>query len=262
MPSPLAALAIATSLNHNSWYSHVVYAAVHRTQPGTDRNIRKCESIPVFEVVAVAASAGGITALKELIRGLPAEFPCPILVVQHLPPAVRYRSLLDKVLAGCTVLNVRWAQHGEVLRSGTILLAPQDHHLEIVRGGIVCLMGGNKVNGSRPAADPLFSSVAAHCGPKGIAVVLSGALRDGAEGAYNVAAAGGRVLVQSRESAFMPDMPSAAIRRGAVDFEFSPRMIAHSLIALTMAPGAAAWFQVRNRGGRHEAFAPFLPSSS
>jgi two-component system chemotaxis response regulator CheB len=127
---------------------------------------------------------------------------------------------------------------------------------------MVSVISGEKVNGSRPAADPLFASVAVHCRSRGIAVVLSGALGDGAEGAYKVAAAGGRVLVQSRETALVPDMPSAAIRRGAVDFEFSPRVIAHSLIALTMAPGAAAWFQVSDRGERYRAFAPFLTSNS
>lgn len=73
---------------------------------------------------------------------------------------------------------------------------------------------------------------------------MSGALFDGAQGAYDIAAAGGRVLVQDRETALAGDMPRAAINTGAADFCFSPAIIAQALIALVMAPGAAEWFQV------------------
>jgi two-component system chemotaxis response regulator CheB len=100
------------------------------------------------------------------------------------------------------------------------------------------------VNGSRPAADPLFESVAGQYREQGIAVILSGSLHDGANGAYEIAAAGGRVLVQDRETSLVCGMPLAAIRTGAVHFVLSPEMIARALITLVMAPGAAEWFRV------------------
>lgn len=221
-----------------------MYATVHKTEMDQDLNPRKNRGTAAFDVVAIGASAGGIGALQELIAELPEEFPCPILIVQHLPSAIRYLSVLDKVLGRCTKLNVKWAEPGEPLCAGSILLAPQDHHLEILHNQTVSLTRGSKVNGFRPAVDLLFHSVAAHYGSSGIAVVLSGGLWDGAKGARHVAAVGGRVFVQDRETAEMPEMPLAALRTGVVDFAFSPRMIAQTLIALTMARGAAAWFQV------------------
>lgn len=221
-----------------------MYATVHRTETGKDSTPYQYPWAGGFDVIGIGASAGGIGALQELLTELPEEFPCPILIVQHLPPAIRYRSVLDKVLGRSTSLNVKWAEAGETLCVGNILVAPQDHQLEILPNRTVSLTGGKKMNGYCPAVDLLFHSIAANYGKGGIAAVLSGALCDGAKGAYRVAEAGGRVLVQDRETAEMPDMPLAALRTGAVDFAFSPRMIAQTLIALTMAPGAAAWFQV------------------
>jgi two-component system chemotaxis response regulator CheB len=221
-----------------------VYGNVHKTRKGDDFSPRQFFEVCDFEVIAIAGSAGGIAPLKSLLTELPEDFPCPIVIVQHLPPVVRFRSALDQVLGRCTNLTVKWAEQGEALRAGTILLAPQDHHLEILKNGRISLSDGREVNRCRPAADPLFRSIAAHYGQKAIAVILSGALYDGAMGACEVARAGGRVLVQSRETAEQPDMPHAAICAGAVDFEFSPRIIARTLIALAMARGAAAWFQV------------------
>jgi two-component system chemotaxis response regulator CheB len=221
-----------------------MYATVHMTETGKDLAPMNIPGSGGFDVIGIGASAGGIVALQELLTELPEEFPCPILVVQHLPPSLRYRSALDEVLGRCTKLNVKWAETGEALRAGNVRVAPQDHHLQVLHSRTISLTSGQKVNGSRPAVDLLFDSIAANYGTRGIAVVLSGALWDGAKGACHVAAAGGRVLVQDRETAEMPDMPLAALRAGAVDFAFSPRMIARTLIALTMARGAAAWFQV------------------
>jgi two-component system chemotaxis response regulator CheB len=205
-----------------------------------------------FAVIGIAASACGIEPLHQLIRALPADFPCPVIVVQHLPASTQYRSTLDRVLAYRSTLTVKWAEHAEPLRPGVVLLAPQDCDLEISPNRAVKLLHGDRVNHVRPAADPLFASIAWNFGDAGVAVVLSGALNDGARGVCDIALAGGSVIVQERETAGMPYMPAAAINTGAVDFVLPPRMIAHALITLVMAPGAAAWFRV----GRVKALAP------
>jgi two-component system chemotaxis response regulator CheB len=227
-----------------------VYAGVHKQG--------------AIEVVGIAGSAGGIEALRELLGILPADFPCPIVIAQHLRPLAAYKSVLHRVLRSGAALCVKWAEDGEFLRAGCVFLAPQDRHVEIAPDRTIRLIRSGKVNGSRPAADPLFASIAREYGVWGAAVILSGCLWDGAAGAYQIGAAGGRVLAQDRQSSFASDMPMAAIHTGAVHFELSPEMIGRALITLAMAPGAAAWFQVWPKAltpPRHLSLRPWLPAS-
>jgi two-component system chemotaxis response regulator CheB len=199
---------------------------------------------PPFDVIAVAASAGGIQALSKLLVVLPEDFPTPIVVVQHLPQADEYRSVLDVILGRTTSLRVKWAADGERIGPGTVYLAPQDRHLSIDAASSVHLTPGPKINGVRPAADPLFASIAANFGRRAIAIVLSGALSDGAEGAWKIARSGGRVLAQDRASSQCFDMPKATWAGCGVDFMFAPAIIAHTLVNLVMVPGAADWLRV------------------
>lgn len=130
------------------------------------------------------------------------------------------------------------------MRSGTVFLAPQDQHLSVDSAGALHLTAGPKINRVRPAADFLFSSVAACFGTRAIAVVLSGGLWDGAAGAWEIARAGGRVLAQDEISSQYFGMPSATLATAGVDFMFAPAIIAHTLVNLVMVPGAADWLRV------------------
>jgi two-component system, chemotaxis family, protein-glutamate methylesterase/glutaminase len=159
-------------------------------------------------VVAIGASAGGIDALQRLIRDLPEDLPAAICVVLHIPASSR--SLLPQIVARETRLPVSQAKAGERLRSGHVYVAPPDWHV-LVRSGHMRLERGPKENGVRPAIDPLFRSVAETYRDRGIAVVLSGSLSDGADGAAAIAAAGGTVLVQAPDDAIVPSMPEAAL---------------------------------------------------
>lgn len=222
-----------------------MYATVHKEfleRRGT--NFRSFGPTAAFDVVAVTASAGGIPALKAVLATLPADFPAAIVVAQHLPPAARYRSSLDIVLQRATLLQVKWAEEGECLQPGVVFLSPQDRHLCFGDDVILHLSDGPKINGFRPAADPLFACVAAHFGARSIAVVLSGTLSDGARGAWDIARRGGRVLVQDYITAQFPDMPRAASQAAGADFTFAPVTLGHVLISLVMVPGAAEWFRV------------------
>ncbi|MGW5260330.1 chemotaxis protein CheB [Microbispora sp. NPDC004025] len=168
------------------------------------------------DVVVVAASAGGIEALRTLLGNLPAGLPASILVVLHISP--RAGSALPGILDRAGPLQSAAAQDGEPLRHGRVYVAPPDLHL-LVDDGAVRLSRGPRHNGHRPAADPLFLSAAAFAGPRALAVILSGTLDDGARGCAEVERRGGLVAVQDPEESPFDGMPRAAIaatRRPAV----------------------------------------------
>ena len=175
------------------------------------------ESIPPetarpARVIGVAASAGGVEALRALVRTLPADLDAALCIVLHIPATGR--SLLAPILDRVSALDVRLAEHGAPLEPGTIYVAPADHHL-LIRADRIELSRGPKENGVRPAADPMFRSLARAWGSAAVAVVLSGALDDGAAGALAIAQAGGRVIVQDPEDALVPGMPASALAVGA-----------------------------------------------
>jgi two-component system chemotaxis response regulator CheB len=159
-------------------------------------------------VIGVGASAGGVDALTQLVSRLPPELDACMLVVLHLPAGGR--SLLSSILARHCALPVAQAQDGEPLRARRVLVAPPDRHLLVVDGH-VRLDAGPKENGARPAIDATLRSLAAGYGANAVAVILSGALGDGARGACEVAAAGGRVIVQDPDDAAVTSMPREAI---------------------------------------------------
>ena len=158
--------------------------------------------------IGVGASAGGVDALTQIVRGLPPELGACVLIVLHVPAAGR--SLLSAILARNSRLPVAQAQDGEPLLAGRVLVAPPDRHLLAVDGRVQ-LDDGPKENGARPAIDPTLRSLAAAYGRQAIAVILSGALADGAHGAAAVAAAGGGVIVQDPQEASVTSMPRHAI---------------------------------------------------
>ena len=158
--------------------------------------------------MVVGASAGGLEALQQLVAGLPADLPAPVLVVVHLQPSSE--SALPQVLSRAGHLPAVHARSGEPLQPGRIVVAPPDRHL-LVHDSKVRLSRGPRENRQRPAIDVLFRSAAAGYGPGVVAVVLSGALDDGAVGAAAIAAQDGAVLVQDPEEARVTGMPRAAL---------------------------------------------------
>jgi two-component system, chemotaxis family, protein-glutamate methylesterase/glutaminase len=192
----------------------------------------RLESIPPetarpARVIGVAASAGGVEALRRLVRPLPADLDAALCIVLHIPATGR--SLLAPILGRVTALDVRLAEHGALLKPGTIYVARADHHL-LIRADRIELSRGPKENGVRPAADPMFRSLAAAWGSAAVAVVLSGALDDGAAGTLAIAQAGGRVIVQDPEDALVPSMPASALAVGS-SLEVAPVAAMGDLIA-------------------------------
>ena len=159
-------------------------------------------------VVAIGASAGGIEALRNLVGTLPESFPAAVLVVLHLP--THGTSVLPQILARAGALPAVQATDGLVLEGGQIYVGPPDCHL-LVDNGTVCLDRGPRINGHRPAVDPLFRSVADSYGPSGAGVVLSGVLDDGTAGLMAIKQAGGTTLAQDPAEALYDTMPRTAI---------------------------------------------------
>ncbi len=187
-------------------------------------------STPAFDLVVVAASAGGLDALSTVLGALPPDFEAAVVVVQHLDP--RHRTLLDTVLGRRTQLPVSLAEEGDCLRPGTVLVAPPDRHLLVNPGGTVGLSRSELVHFVRPSADLLFDSAAGSYGDRVIAVVLTGTGSDGSMGVRAVHQSGGTVLAQDAATSMFFGMPGAAIETGAVDFVLGLDEIGPALIAL------------------------------
>jgi two-component system chemotaxis response regulator CheB len=140
----------------------------------------KTFSTAAFDIVALAASAGGLKALSEVLAGLPAEFPAAVVVVQHLDP--RYRSRMADILSRRTALCVREAKEGDALSGSQVYIAPPNRHLLVNPDATLSLSQSELVHFVRPSADLLFESVAASFKHRAIAVVLSGTGSDGSMG--------------------------------------------------------------------------------
>jgi two-component system chemotaxis response regulator CheB len=184
----------------------------------------------VKHVVAIGASAGGLDALRHLVRLLPADFPAPILVVVHTAP--QSPGVLDAGLSRWGPLPAVRPRDGARLEPRRIYVAPPDFHL-LVEPGRVRVTRGPRENRFRPAIDPLFRSAAQVFGPAAIGVVLSGNLDDGAAGLRAIKQLGGVAIVQDPDEAMFPSMPLSALASADVDHVLPAAAIPPLLARLT-----------------------------
>jgi two-component system chemotaxis response regulator CheB len=188
--------------------------------------------LPAFDVVAIASSAGGVTALGRVLAEIPPRFPAAIVVVQHVDP--RHRSLLVDILSRRCALRILQAENGQVLRPGTVYIAPPDRHLLVDPDKTISLSQSELVHFLRPSADLLFESVAASCKERAIAVVLTGTGSDGAMGVRAIKKMGGTVIAQDKETSEFFGMPGSAIQTGSADFVLPLDEIPSALETLVM----------------------------
>lgn len=168
-----------------------------------------------FEAVAIGVSTGGVYALQTLLGQLPADFPLPVLIVQHTRADAG--SGLAQLLDERCALHVKEADEQDEILPGTVYLAPPNYHLLVEREGFLSLSADPHVSFARPSIDVLFESAAAVFGPQLIGIVLTGANYDGSLGLKAIKQKGGLAIVQNPEDAEARQMPQAAIAATEVD---------------------------------------------
>jgi chemotaxis protein methyltransferase CheR len=198
------------------------------TQLVTSSTIKE-QAKKVDRVVVIAASAGGIDALMQVLSCLPADLPAAILIVQHLRSDRQTR--LPEFLASHCALRVCLAQNRLPLEAGVVYVAVPGSHL-LVESGWLILSLDEPVHYVRPAADMLFASAAQAFGPNVTGVVLSGSGRDGAHGCQVIKANGGMTIAQDERTSRHFAMPGAAIDAGAIDYVLPLDQIAGQIVAL------------------------------
>lgn len=165
---------------------------------------------PSGKLVVIGASAGALEALSDILPHLPADFPCPVAIVVHLPPD-KESMLADVFDKKCKVV-IKEAEDKEFLQAGTVYFAPPDYHLLIESDGSLSLSSEEPVLFSRPSIDVLFETAADAYGERLTGVILTGANEDGARGMRKIIDLGGEALILQPEKAFARAMPDAAIR--------------------------------------------------
>lgn len=179
---------------------------------------------PDLRVVGIASSTGGPSALAAVLSDLPADYPFPVMVVQHVSPG--FTSGLVEWLGSVTKMQVDVGTHGDKLKPGTIVFAPDDYHLQVNQNGEIELSHAAAYKGLRPSANPLFESLARHYGKRAVGVILTGMGDDGANGMELLHQAGGLTVAQDKKSCVVYGMPHEAVLRNAVDAQMNLEEIA------------------------------------
>lgn len=171
------------------------------------------------EIVAIGTSTGGPSALQKVLPQLPANFPVPVVVAQHMPPG--FTGPLAQRLNGLCLLNVREGVHGETLRAGTIYIAPAGKQLQIVRrNGQLQLHIGDEApipTLYHPSVDVMFLSLAKEVGKGTLGVVMTGMGNDGQKGMREIKALNGFAIAEAEETCVVYGMPRAIVEAGLAD---------------------------------------------
>lgn len=195
------------------------------------------------DILAIGGSAGGLEALRELIKRLPGDLPAAIFVVLHVSPDKP--SLLPTLLNHVGQFLALHPSDGTPIRNGCIYIAPPDHHM-LIEGPIVRVVRGPRENRCRPAIDPLFRSAAACYGTRVIGAILSGNLDDGTAGLLAIRRYGGISLVQDPAEAAYKDMPESALAAMPVDGCLTIAELAPRIVELVQRP-ASTWVRAEDQ---------------
>ncbi len=168
---------------------------------------------PEVELLAMAASTGGPQAYAAVLSALPANFPAPIICVQHI--SLGFLDGLVRWLNDRCGIRVRVAKHGETVQPGNVYFPEEDTHLEIEQGGRLRSVRSEPFHGFRPSATVMFESVAKSHGKRAAGVIMTGMGDDGARGLKALREAGGLTIAQDEATSVVYGMPGEAARLGA-----------------------------------------------
>jgi two-component system chemotaxis response regulator CheB len=182
------------------------------------------------ELVCIGTSTGGPNALAEVFRNLPADFPVPLVVVQHMPPM--FTAMLAERLNTHSLLRCHEGADGQPVERGHAYLAPGGHHLEIARtaaGPRLRVHDGPLENSCRPAVDVLFRSVAANYGRTALGVIMTGMGQDGLRGCQLLREQGARIIAQDEASSIVWGMPGVVAQAGYAEKVLPLNLIAREI---------------------------------
>lgn len=186
------------------------------------------------DIVAIGTSTGGPNALADVIPEIPANFPVPIVIVQHMPPM--FTKMLADRLAAKSHIRVEEGRSGAVLEPGTAWIAPGDYHMVVAQDGTTVRLLTHRdppENSCRPAVDVLFRSVAASYGSGTLAVVLTGMGQDGLRGCEHIREAGGQIVVQDEASSVVWGMPGFVAKASLADKVLPLDQVAEEIVRRT-----------------------------
>jgi two-component system chemotaxis response regulator CheB len=169
----------------------------------------------VDRIVAIAASTGGPEALSIILSSLPAGFPCPVVIAQHISDG--FVAGMAEWLQKLSKLSVKSPAEGEPLLPGTVYIAPSEKHMEIAGSKTITLAERQENDIYHPSCDRLLSSAARAFGSRSIGVILTGMGRDGAWGMEKIKKAGGTTIAQDEKTSIVFGMPKIAIETGCID---------------------------------------------
>jgi two-component system chemotaxis response regulator CheB len=181
------------------------------------------------ELIGIGASTGGPLVLQTILNALPASFPAPLVIVQHIAPG--FVDGLAEWLNQPEGIKVHVAASGMRALAGHAYLAPDDFHLTVRPGREIVLIRDPPLNNLRPSVDRLFQSLAETYGPSAVGVLLTGMGKDGAAELRQMKDRGAFTIVQDRESSIVHGMPGEAIELGAASIVLPPDKIGSALIS-------------------------------
>jgi two-component system, chemotaxis family, protein-glutamate methylesterase/glutaminase len=179
------------------------------------------------KLVVIGGSSGSLEVLMKILPQLKKDFPVPVIIILHRNTTAD--SALAELLASRTILSVKEADDKEILLPGCLYIAPPDYHLLMEADGSISLDDSEKVHYCRPSIDVSFISAAVAYKGEAMAILLSGANADGAEGIRTIKESGGYTVVQEPEEALVAYMPEQALLTNAVDVIKNSEQIAELL---------------------------------
>ncbi len=198
--------------------SPAIDVAIRQPSDARSHPSRRTARLAPVQAVVIGVSSGGPNSLDAVLPALPADFPVPIVIVQHMP-ALFTRLLADR-LSAKSLVEVMEAANGTSLAPGTVWIAPGGLHTIVRRRGTTVLLDTNDdppVNSCRPSVDLLFESAANVYGAGTLGVVLTGMGQDGLQGCNRIRQAGGQILTQDEQSSVVWGMPGHVTRAGLAD---------------------------------------------
>lgn len=218
-----------TQISAEKTESPLQVKAKTETRPSVSSSIHR-EKGGKIDIVAIGISTGGPNALRLVLADIDPDFSVPIVIVQHMPAG--FTTEFAKSLNRICPLEVKEVVDGDVLSPGKVFIAPGNFHIEVVKKKLATLIrtsSADLVNGHRPSADVLFSSVAKHYGGNSLAVIMTGMGRDGASEIGTIYAKGGITIGQDEASSIVYGMPKVAAERGFVEHVVSVDDMASTL---------------------------------